>query len=77
MPPAPTGLRVQAAWECLDWGGQKPTAQEQGLPAVRRGSEWALLGRRRLCSELPSLPAWFSPYLLMDVREMLAEAGML
>lgn len=56
----------------------KEARQQQELPAVRRGGcQWSLEGHRSLHPELPKLPSQCSPYLLMDVLEMLAEAGML
>lgn len=85
VPPAPTALRRRAVLEMTglerkETNKQRPLLggrQQQGLPAIRRDGEWSLVSHRRLRSKLLRLPSWSSPYLLMDVREMLAEAGML
>jgi hypothetical protein len=50
--------------------------QEQGLP-LWEGVIGGPGGITEVGLEIPRLLSWCSPYLLMDVREMLAEAGIL
>lgn len=77
VPSAPTALRRRAALGMIGLGRETHEQRPLAEDAVRRDSRWCLVGHRRLPSGLPRLASWSSPYLLMDVREMLAEAGML